>query len=68
MSRVGSIEAGVGEAISTTDIFLADGVDSSEPSLRHNRSIGSDSPFVRGLLRESFAMVGVLIGGGCPKF
>ena len=64
MSRVGSIEAGVGKAISTTDIF---GVDSSETSLRLNRSIGSDSLFVRGLLRESFAMVGVLIGGGCPN-
>jgi hypothetical protein len=55
----------LGEAISSTDFFLTDGLNSSE---RHSGSIGSGSPFARGLLSESFAMVGVLVGGGCPSF
>jgi len=62
------MKAEFGEVISLTDFFLANGVDASETSQSHGGSIGCDSPFVRGLFRESFAIVGVLIGAGVPVF
>lgn len=58
----------LGKAISTTDFFLTNDVNSSKTSQSHSRSIGSNSPFARGLLREPFAMAGVLIGAGVPSF